>query len=1831
MKDSAKHVWVPDARELFTAASIVSDENEDTVTVRILKSGETKEINAKDIEKMNPSQFDRVGDMAELTYLNEPSVVHNLSSRWLAHQIYTYSGLFLVAVNPYEKLGIYDEATAQNYKGKRRSDVDPHIFAVAEESYSNMLTSGKDQSILITGESGAGKTENTKKAIQYLSSVTHHKSPSTMGAIDERILQTNPILEAFGNAQTIRNANSSRFGKFIKINFMKEGKDRATIAGASIEWYLLEKSRVVTQHASERNYHVFYQLLAGAPSALKKRLHIPENADPKKFSYLASGAAHIDGVDDSQLYIKLVDAFRIMGFAPAQVDEIMGVVAAILFLGQIEFRPATADQGTVVDTLAVDKVAELLGVKSDEFTKSILQPRVKIGREFTTQSRTANQAQHTVNAISKALYERLFSYIVEQLNQRLGSSQAGPCIGVLDIAGFEIFEENSFEQLCINYTNEKLQQFFNHHMFVLEQQEYVKEKVDWDYVDYGVDLQPTIDLIEKSKSPMGIFSCLNEESLLPSGTEKQFAEKLEKQWGNSNPKFKPSRLTDGFTISHYAQSVDYSTEGWLEKNKDPLSDSVEQVLSQSQNMLINSLFTSDGTKVKAKAMFRTVAQRYKEQLNDLMLHLEATHPHFVRCILPNTIRSSSVFDNRLVLDQLRYNGVLEGIRIARSGFPNRLEFSEFCSRYRPLSGKSLNNRDSQQACADILSGIGLDSSLYKVGLSKVFFRNGVLADLEHKLERLIQQQTTLLQAFSRGALVRKSVRAALHRRQASKVLATAFRMNNKHALDPWWQVTAGLKPLLLSKENMDNSRKDMRMQKLEKSLHRLKEEQVDLMSSRNELRGELITALKDKEHIETSLRELKARSKEENEAHELAVTSAKSRDDASRAALLELGQAHSKLRDEFEVLQSKFGDSDNTWQRKLEEAVKTANDEAKLKFTALESKHTSLQSEHDMSRQRHSDEITSLNKSLNNQEQDHTAALAKAESQRDSLRKELETAIAANNALKEKCESAEKHAKSLELNKADYEKTLSEIRSGKEGSDIERDALKQTCRDLQSALDSTKMALESEKQKHESVVVALQSSLDRVSASHRELKDDQAKSSQDYESAVSKKDAELQKSSAELNKVQGWLAKAKVELRAFADTKRKYMELENEHKSSLEALESLKSNSVGSEKVDKLTEERDNLRRDLEKHRQEFEKQRKDLDIATDNLLKSDEELNSRQKEYKEAHAKITTLSSRNNEMSAELGQLRKSNKTMTGVNADIQKRLSEMEPELKKKEAELAESQKEIHELKSSLATAKEKTTDLTNLVNSRTSSGSSMPVGANFDISRKLAATRMELAETQKQLLKLKTQSVPSATGAATGYQKRFGKGDAEQELAMVQHDLAAADAKIEEYEAELATARNTNAQYLILRQKYEKLQREKAALAQDRSQLLLGRQNERGHTRELDIAKAQAADVKRLQSEINVLKLQLVRNERELKEKSVKLADATNERDVDSLKHRLRLAEIAKLQLAKTVHELTNPSADSHNNHNRRSSTQIRPDGPLRSPTETGEPMDPNDPPLVVHKRGVPQALRNISNDRRVSEQAHRAAEHVKNKDLEEAVEIYKGRAQEFHTKLEKAETVVQAALRAETSAREQIDTYKTRLARIEDDHAMEIAQMRSQIVETQKQLDERDSTIERLKLKSSAGSGLQGQVRSVNGTLKDVAAERDRLMTDKSKLERRMQDLISSMNQQPRKLHEQLLFLRQNEQQMMMEQSDLRWKIERKERYLDTMRRNLNDVEGKYEKSLAEIERLQASEASREIVLRRASREVAEAKDRYLMAERELEQYRLSRKSTTKTRDDAPVFI
>ncbi|XP_032649299.1 myosin-11 isoform X1 [Chelonoidis abingdonii] len=1155
-------VWVPSEKQGFEAASI-KEEKGDEVVVELAENGKKITISKDDIQKMNPPKFSKVEDMAELTCLNEASVLHNLRERYFSGLIYTYSGLFCVVVNPYKYLPIYSDKIIDMYKGKKRHEMPPHIYAIADTAYRSMLQDREDQSILCTGESGAGKTENTKKVIQYLAFVASShkgkKDTSITGELEKQLLQANPILEAFGNAKTVKNDNSSRFGKFIRINFDVTGY----IVGANIETYLLEKSRAVRQARDERTFHIFYYMIAGTGEQMKKDLLLESF---NNYTFLSNGHVPIPGQQDDEMFQETLEAMTIMGFSEEEQLAMLKVVSSVLQLGNIIFKTErNTDQASMPDDTAAQKVCHLMGINVTDFTRAILTPRIKVGRDVVQKAQTKEQADFAVEALAKATYERLFRWILSRVNKALDKTkrQGASFLGILDIAGFEIFEVNSFEQLCINYTNEKLQQLFNHTMFILEQEEYQREGIEWNFIDFGLDLQPCIELIERPNNPPGVLALLDEECWFPKATDTSFVEKLCQEQG-SHAKFqKPKQLKDKteFSIIHYAGRVNYSANAWLTKNMDPLNDNVTSLLNQSSDKFVadlwkdvdrivgldqmakmteSSLPSSSKTK---KGMFRTVGQLYKEQLTKLMTTLRNTNPNFVRCIIPNHEKRAGKLDAHLVLEQLRCNGVLEGIRICRQGFPNRIVFQEFRQRYEILASNAIPKgfMDGKQACILMIKALELDANLYRIGQSKIFFRTGVLAHLEEERDLKITDIIIAFQAQSRGYLARKAFAKKQQQLTAMRVIQRNCSAYLKLRNWQWWRLFTKVKPLLqVTRQEEEMQAKDEelqrtkeRQQKAESELKELELKHNQLCEEKNLLQEQLqaetelyaeaeemrVRLAAKKQELEEILHEMEARIEEEEErSHQLQTEKKKMQqqmldledqleeEEAARQKLqLEKVTAEAKIKKmEDDILVMDDQNNKLTKERKLLEerisdlTTNLAEEEEKAKnLTKLKNKHESMISELEVRLKKEEKSRQELEKTkrklegdasdLHEQIADLQAQIAELKMQLAKKEEELQAALARledeiaqkNNALK-KIRELEGHISDLQEDLDSERAARNKAEKQKRDLGEELEALKT---ELEDTLDSTATQQEL-RAKRELEVTVLKRALDEETRTH---------------------------------------------------------------------------------------------------------------------------------------------------------------------------------------------------------------------------------------------------------------------------------------------------------------------------------------------------------------------------------------------------------------------------------------------------------------------------------------------------------------------------------------------------------------------------------------------------------------------------------------------------------------------------------------------------------------------------------------------------------------------------
>uniref|UniRef100_A0A8C5XDT2 Unconventional myosin-VI n=1 Tax=Microcebus murinus TaxID=30608 RepID=A0A8C5XDT2_MICMU len=761
--EDGKPVWAPHPTDGFQMGNIV-DIGPDSLTIEPLnQKGKTFLALINQVFPAEEDSKKDVEDNCSLMYLNEATLLHNIKVRYSKDRIYTYVANILIAVNPYFDIPkIYSSETIKSYQGKSLGTMPPHVFAIADKAFRDMKVLKMSQSIIVSGESGAGKTENTKFVLRYLT-----ESYGTGQDIDDRIVEANPLLEAFGNAKTVRNNNSSRFGKFVEIHF----NEKSSVVGGFVSHYLLEKSRICVQGKEERNYHIFYRLCAGASEDIREKLHLssPDNfrylnrgctryfanketdkqilQNRKSPEYLKAGSLKDPLLDDHGDFIRMCTAMKKIGLDDEEKLDLFRVVAGVLHLGNIDFEEAGSTSGGCnlknKSAQSLEYCAELLGLDQDDLRVS-LTTRVMLTTAGGTKGTVikvplkVEQANNARDALAKTVYSHLFDHVVNRVNQCFPFETSSYFIGVLDIAGFEYFEHNSFEQFCINYCNEKLQQFFNERILKEEQELYQKEGLGVNEVHY-VDNQDCIDLIEAKL--VGILDILDEENRLPQPSDQHFTsavhQKHKDHFRLTIPRksklaiHRNIRDDEGFIIRHFAGAVCYETTQFVEKNNDALHMSLESLICESRDKFIRELFESStnnnkDTKQKAgKLSFISVGNKFKVFVLDKLFGAS-----FIRCIKPNLKMTSHHFEGAQILSQLQCSGMVSVLDLMQGGFPSRASFHELYNMYKKYMPDKLARLDPRLFCKALFKALGLNEIDYKFGLTKVFFRPGKFAEFD---------------------------------------------------------------------------------------------------------------------------------------------------------------------------------------------------------------------------------------------------------------------------------------------------------------------------------------------------------------------------------------------------------------------------------------------------------------------------------------------------------------------------------------------------------------------------------------------------------------------------------------------------------------------------------------------------------------------------------------------------------------------------------------------------------------------------------------------------------------------------------------------------------------------------------------------------------------------------------------------------------------------------------------------------------------------------------------------------------------------------------------------
>ncbi|XP_071040141.1 myosin heavy chain, muscle isoform X4 [Parasteatoda tepidariorum] len=1268
--DGKKMVWVVDEKEGYVIG-LIKETKGDMCVVEIEKQ-ENRTVKKDLLQQVNPPKYEKAEDMSNLTYLNDASVLHNLKQRYVAQLIYTYSGLFCVAINPYKRFPIYTQRCMALYRGKRRTEVPPHLFAISDNAYTAMLTNRENQSMLITGESGAGKTENTKKVIAYYASVgaSTKKGEAKKGpSLEDQVVQTNPVLEAFGNAKTVRNDNSSRFGKFIRIHFGPMGK----LAGADIETYLLEKARVISQQTLERSYHIFYQMMSGGVPNLKENCLLSD--DIYDYHFVSQGKVEIPGVDDAQEMRDTDTAFDILGFSQSYKDEIYKITAACMHIGEMKFKQRPREEQAEPDgTEEGEKLAHLLGINAGDLYKNLCKPKIRVGNEMVTKGQGMVQVTSSLGALAKAMFDRTFKWLVKKLNETLDTQQKRQYfIGVLDIAGFEIFDYNGFEQLCINFTNEKLQQFFNHHMFVLEQEEYKREGIDWVFIDFGLDLAACIELIEK---PLGILSILEEESMFPKATDKSFQDKLNANHLGKSPNFvkprppKPGQQEAHFSIAHYAGTVPYNITGWLEKNKDPVNDTVVDQFKKGSNKLLGEIFEDHpglggddkgaaggkGGGRKKGSGFQTVSGLYREQLNKLMATLRSTAPHFVRCIIPNETKSPGVIDAGLVMHQLTCNGVLEGIRICRKGFPNRMIYPDFKQRYTILAASAVPKGfvDAKKVCEAVLEAIQLDKNDYRLGSTKVFFRAGVLGRLEELRDDRLAKIVTWLQAWVRWYISKKEFKKLQEQRVALLVIQRNLRKFLTLRNWLWYKLYMKVKPLL-SMARVEDEIKELE-DKLKKALDSLEKEEklrkdlehqnVKLLQEKNDMflqlesertgsgdmEERLAKTISIKNDLEGQLQELQERLSHEEDAHS------------------NLNQNKKKLEGEMSNLKKEIEDLQLVIQKAEQDKaskdhqIRNLNDEIAHQDELINKLNREKKQLQEMS-QKTGEDLQATEDKLNH--------MNKVKAKLESTLDELEDSLSREKKLRG---DVEKNKRKIEGDLKLAQEAIADLEKNKK-------EIEQALQRKEKEMASLAAKLEDE----QSLVGKLQKQIKELQARIEEL-EEELEAERQARAKAEKQRAELAREISELSErleEAGGATSAQVELNKrreaeMAKLRRDLEESNLQHEQTLTNLRKKHNDVVGelSEQIDQLN-----------KHKARLEKEKAQMKGELDDVRSSVDHVNKEkanaEKQAKQLEMQLGELQGKMDEAHRSLGDLDAAKKRLTVENSEFQRQLEEAESQI--------------------------------------------------------------------------------------------------------------------------------------------------------------------------------------------------------------------------------------------------------------------------------------------------------------------------------------------------------------------------------------------------------------------------------------------------------------------------------------------------------------------------------------------------------------------------------------
>merc|ERR1712212_403612 len=1271
--DSKKSVWIADPKSGgYREGLIESGDLEDPASKCVVAVGHEKFTHkSAEVGKVNPPKFEKCEDMVNLTFLNDASVFWNLKTRYQAKMIHTYSGLFVVVVNPYKRYPIYTHRVAKIYLGKRRNEVPPHLWAIAETAYRNMLQNKKDNAMLITGESGAGKTENTKKVITYLAMVAtgSGKKSEKKVSLEDQIVATNPILESYGNAKTARNDNSSRFGKFIRIHFTASGK----LAGCDIVSYLLEKSRITEQQEVERSYHIFYQLLQPygdgiCDGGLRAKCFV--SSDIYDYIYVSQGKTTVASIDDNEELEYTEDAFNVLGFEAWEKFDCYVLTAGVMTCGGIQYIQKGRDEQAELSECGPDtfvgKAAASFGVDAAAMVKAFCKPRIKVGTEWVTKGQNIEQATGATGGIARAIFDRVFKWLIEKCNDTLIDAtlkKANFC-AVLDIAGFEIFEYNGFEQISINFVNEKLQQFFNHHMFVVEQEEYVKEGIDWVMVDFGMDLAAAIIMFEK---PMGIWAILEEESLFPKATDKSFEEKLKASLGKLPVFLKPASKTDKnahFGVSHYAGVVNYNVTSWLEKNKDPVNETVVELFkSTSSSQLLKHLWRDhpgqpttapkdEGKKKKKGGGGKTVSSVYLVSLGELMTTLYSCEPHFVRCLVPNNHKKPGEVEPPLIMHQLTCNGVLEGIRICMRGFPNRMLYPDYKMRYACLGQAEIaSSSDNKTAVYALMDKINFDRERYRLGHTLVFFRAGSLGALEEERDKLVIKLLRMMQGQAYKHIKTKIYEKKRDQRELIKVAQRNFRKYMALRDWGWFVIIQKTRPLI----GMPNPEEELRL----------------LEEKANATYGVY------KEKVDT-----KAKLLEENQVIEDEKKQLMKQIEAEQGNVSQYHEKQAKISSQKAELEIELVEEQNKLADREQKRAQATNDKKDLEQESVVIKK----------------DITDIEMVIQKLEQEKTNRDHTIKSLNDEIANQDEVINKLNKEKKHISENSAKSSEDLQIAtekvehlmkvKSKLESTLDELESSFEKEKRSRGAIEKerrkiegelkVCQETVAELERSKKELEAAVMRKENEISGQASKLDdeqglvgKVQKSIKELQGRVEEMEEELEAErQARAKAERQRSDLaremeslgeRLNEATGTTA-AQIELNKKRESEvtkmRKDLEEANiQRDATITSLKRKQQDAIAemSEQIDQLGK----MKAKIEKDKSQIMIEIQDVRAATDEVGRSKA---SAEKSYKNLVGNLNDLNKKVEEFNLNLGDMDAGKRRITAENADLLRQLPELE-----------------------------------------------------------------------------------------------------------------------------------------------------------------------------------------------------------------------------------------------------------------------------------------------------------------------------------------------------------------------------------------------------------------------------------------------------------------------------------------------------------------------------------------------------------------------------------------